>query len=111
MDRRVFLEHIRRTHFAPGDRQTALADARRIARFLRQRGAKRVIGIGSAFVPDRRFTQRSDLDLAVEGLPPERFFRSFAQAADMTAFELDLVPLEAATDYLRQAVRDDGVDL
>ena len=111
MDRRVFLEHVRRTHFAPGDRKAARADARRIAHFLRRRGAKRVIGIGSAFVPDRRFTQRSDLDLAVEGLPPERFFRDFARAADMTAFELDLVPLEAATDYLRQAVRDEGVAL
>ena len=111
MDRRVFLEHVRRTHFAPGDRVAAKADARRIARFLRQRGARRVTGIGSAFVPDRRFTRRSDIDLAVEGLPPERFFRASAQAADMTAFELDLIPVESASDYIRQAVRDEGVDL
>ena len=111
MDRRLFLDYVRRTHFAPGDRETALADARRIACFLRQRGASRVIGIGSAFVPDRRFTSHSDIDLAVEGLPPERFFRASAQAADMTALELDLIPLEAATDCLRQAVRDEGVDL
>ena len=29
----------------------------------------------------------------------------------MTAFELDLIPIESATDYIRQAIRDEGVDL
>ena len=111
MDRRAFLAHVRRTHFAPGDRETALADARRIARFFQQRGAIRVVGIGSVFALNRRFTTRSDIDLAVEGFPAERFFRASAQAADMTAFELDVVPLDSATDYIRQAVRDEGVDL
>ena len=111
MDRRVFLDHIRRTHFAPGDRDSAQSDATRIARFLRQQGASRVVGIGSAFVPDRRFTTRSDIDLAVEGLPPERFFRASAKAAAMTTFELDIVPVESATDYLRQAIHDEGVEL
>ena len=68
-------------------------------------------GIGSAFVLDRRFTMRSDIDLAVEGLPPACFFRASAQAADMTAFELDLIPVESASNYIRQAVRDEGVEL
>lgn len=111
MDRRAFLEHVRRTHFAPGDHGTARADARRIARFLRRQGARRVVGIGSAFAPDRRFTMRSDIDLAVEGLPAERFFRASARAADMTAFELDLIPVESATDYMLRAIHDEGVDL
>ena len=111
MDRSVFLAHIRRTRFAPGDRQDAQADARRIAEFLREQGAGRVVGIGSTFVSSRRFTKRSDIDLMVEGLPPRRFFRVLAEAADMTAFELDLTPAESATDYMRQAVDDEGVDL
>ncbi|MYD85504.1 MAG: hypothetical protein F4018_09825 [Acidobacteria bacterium] len=111
MDRNDFLAHVRQTHFAPGDREAAQLDACRIARFLRQQGASRVIGIGSAFVPTRRFTKRSDLDLLVEGLPPRRFFRVSAKAADMTAFELDLTPVESATHYMRQAVDDEGVDL
>lgn len=111
MDRRVFLDHIRRTHFAPGDREAARADARRIARFLREEGATRVVGIGSVFIQERRFTSRSDIDLAVENLPPERFFQTSARAADMTAFELDLTPVESATDYMRQVIEDEGVDL
>ncbi|MCY4123521.1 MAG: hypothetical protein OXG72_21650 [Acidobacteria bacterium] len=111
MDHRLFLDHIRRTRFAPGDHAAAQADARRIARVLREEGASRVVGIGSAFVPNRRFTTRSDIDLVVEGLPPQRFFRASARAADMTAFELDLTPAEAAADYMRRAVDDEGVDL
>lgn len=111
MDHRVFLRHVRRTHFAPGDRAAAQADARRIAGFLRRQGAKRVVGLGSAFVPGRRFTMRSDIDLAVRGLPPERFFRTYAKAADMTTFELDLIPIESATAPVRQAVHTEGVDL
>lgn len=111
MDRSVFLAHIRRTRFAPANRDNAQADARRIADFLRAEGATRVVGIGSAFVPSRRFTKRSDIDLLVEGLPPRRFFRALAEAADMTAFELDLTPAESATDYMRQAVHHEGVDL
>jgi predicted nucleotidyltransferase len=111
MDRGVFLAHIRRTRFAPGDRENAQADARRIADFLREQGASRVVGIGSAFAPNRRFTKRSDIDLVVEGLPPRRFFRALAEAADTTAFALDLTPAESATDYMRQAVDEEGVDL
>ena len=111
MDHGVFLDHIRRTRFAPGDRDTAQADAHRIAAFLRAEGATRVVGIGSAFDSNRRFTKRSDIDLAVEGLPPWRFFRASAKAADMTAFELDLTPVESATDYMRRAVDNEGVDL
>ena len=111
MDRSVFLAHIRRTRFAPGNREKAQADAHRIADFLRVEGATRVVGIGSAFAPNRRFTKRSDIDLVVEGLPPRHFLRASARAADMTTFELDLTPAESATDYMRQAVDDEGVDL
>lgn len=109
MDRQVLLEHLRRTRFSSAGRERAQADARRIAAFLRAEGAQRVIGFGSAFAPDRRFTPRSDLDVAVEGLPPERYFSALAQAQEMTRFPLDLRPLESALDYLRESVRKEGV--
>ena len=34
MDRQIFLDHIRHTRFAPGDKAAAQRDARRIARYL-----------------------------------------------------------------------------
>jgi hypothetical protein len=111
MDRQVLLEHLRRTRFSSAGRERAQADARRIAAFLRVEGALRVIGFGSAFAPDRRFTPRSDLDVAVEGLPPERYFSALVSAQEMTDFPLDLRPLESALEYLRESVRKEGVVL
>ena len=111
MDRRVLLEHIRRTRFSSEGEKKAQSDARRIAPFLRDQGASRVIGFGSAFAAAKRFTPRSDLDLAVEGLPRERFFAVLARAQAMTDFELDLVPVETATEYLRRTLREEGVAL
>ena len=111
MDRGTFLEHVRRTRFASDGRAAARGDARRIARLLRHHGARRVVGVGSAFSTGRRFTPRSDIDLAVEGLPPDRFFRVSAQACALTDFPVDLVPIETASAAFRRIVHEEGVDL
>ena len=111
MDRSVFLDHVRRTRRPPERRARALGDARRIAEFLRQHGASRVVGVGSAFVPSRRFTSRSDIDVAVAGLRPGCFFAVSAGAAELTDFALDIIPIESATDAMRQVILEEGVDL
>ncbi len=111
MDRRAFLDHVRRTRLPPGRRAKARRDARQIAAFLKQQGASRVVGIGSAFVPERRFTWRSDIDLAVVGLPAESFFSVSAQADELTEFNIDIIPIESATEAMRRTIREDGVDL
>ena len=69
------------------------------------------MGIGSAFVPERRFTWRSDIDIAVAGLPAKRFFSVSAEAAELTDFALDIIPIESATDAMRRTLLEDGVDL
>lgn len=111
MDRNTLLTHLRRTHFAPGDRDRALADARAIAGFLKRVYGARVFGVGSLFEPDRRFRATSDIDLVVEALPPDRFFEASAKAARMTEFELDVTPLEDASEYMRTVVATKGVEL
>ncbi len=110
MDRSVLLEHVHRTRFASDGRAAAVSDAGRIARLLRRHGARRVVGIGSVFAPDRRFTPRSDI-LAVEGLPPDRFFRVSARACALTDFPLDLIPIETASAMFRRIVREEGIEL
>ena len=96
---------------SPATGEQALADARRIASYLVEQGASRVVGIGSAFEPSRPFTDRSDIDLVVEGIEPARFFAVSAGAAALTDFSLDLTPLEAATPALRRFVGEEGVEL
>ena len=112
MKRNDLLDHLRRTHFESGDRDLALANAERIARFLRTSGgASRVVGIGSAFDRERPFTNRSDIDIAASGIEPRRFYAVFAEAASLTTFHLDLTALETATPAFRRAVDEQGVEL
>ena len=109
MDRAKLLRHLRALHFAAGDRDLAVADAGRIAAFLRRAGAQRVVGIGSAFDVQQPFTRRSDIDLVAWGLPANAFFAVSAKAAALTAFPLDLMPFESATPLLRQVAEERGV--
>ena len=111
MKRQALLDHLRVTHFESGDRACALSSARRIARFLRSNGARRVVGIGSTFDASRPFTRRSDIDLVVEGIAPEVFYSVSARAAAMTRFDLDVTPLESATPALADVVDEEGVEL
>ena len=111
MDRADLLAHLRATHFESGDRERARTDARRIARFLAGEGARRVVGIGSAFDARRSFSRRSDIDLVVEGIDARKFFAVSARAAAMTGFRLDLTPLETASPALQRVARDEGVEL
>ncbi|MEW6750675.1 MAG: hypothetical protein AB1505_06825 [Candidatus Latescibacterota bacterium] len=107
----MLLAHLRRTRFAPGDRDQAQADARAIASYLKREYGARVVGIGSAFVTGRPFRRTSDIDLVVDGLLAADFFRASARAADMTRFPLDVIPLECATPLLRERVEEEGVEL
>ncbi|MDE2977096.1 MAG: hypothetical protein OXU63_06205 [Acidobacteriota bacterium] len=111
MDRRVLLDRVRRTRMPPGRSKRARSDAERIAAFLKRHGARRVVGIGSAFDPARRFTWRSDIDIAVAGLRADRFFELSARAADLTELPLDIIPIESATERMRRAITEEGVDL
>jgi len=111
MDRATLLHHLRVTHFESGDREQALADARRIAAYLAEQGASRIVGIGSAFERTRSFTDRSDIDLVVEGIEPRRYYAISAHAAAMTDFTLDLTPFETTTAAFRSSIDQYGVDL
>ena len=64
-----------------------------------------MIGIGSLFDPARPFLERSDIDLVVSGLPKGKYFAALSEAADLTRFHLDLIPLEDANDLLRERAR------
>jgi predicted nucleotidyltransferase len=89
----------------------ARAAAERIARLLvRRYGARRVTLCGSLARGD--FRRGSDIDLAVEGIPEDRFFAASAAAArEGDGFEVDLVPVEAATPGYRESLSREGTVL
>ncbi|MCS6883009.1 MAG: nucleotidyltransferase domain-containing protein [Oscillochloridaceae bacterium] len=88
----------------------ARADAEAIAAMLRQRfGASRVVLFGS--LARNRFTADSDIDLAVAGLAPEDYYRAIAEASKLSAFPVDLKPLEALTPHFRERMLQTGEDM
>jgi predicted nucleotidyltransferase len=64
---------------------------------------------GSVAWPER-FHADSDLDLAVEGLPDEKYLRALAELWRLlpAGRELNLVPLQAAFPELAERVRREG---
>ncbi len=81
-----------------------------LARMLRERyGATRVWLFGSLAwgEPDAR----SDLDLAVEGLPTERYFSALGELLMSAPASVDLVRMEEAPAALVGRIREAGVVL
>lgn len=73
-------------------KKSAYADAQRIAQVLREKyGCTRVGGIGSTF-NEKDFTEHSDIDLVVFGLPERKYFSISAEIGHLTSFEVDLIP-------------------
>lgn len=91
----------------------ALRVAFAIAKTLVEEGkARRVYLFGSlafSMRGQRGFGPASDIDLAVEAIPREEYFRVLAEVNRMSDFEVDLVDLEACPVPLREAILRNGV--
>ena len=68
------------------------------ATLLKNAGAREVYVFGS--VAAGRAGEGSDVDLAVSGLPPERFFPVMARLADLFDRTVDLVDLDDRTPFI-----------
>lgn len=76
---------------------------KKAAEKLKAAGAREVYLFGSA--ARGTMEERSDIDLAVSGLPPENFFQVLAQVEDIFQRPIDLVDLDEEnpfTLYLRE---------
>ncbi len=73
---------------------------------VQQHGARRVILFGS--LTRDRFTKESDIDLAVEGLPPTRYFEVLAQVNRITSRWVDLKRWEDLDLHFQARVLDTG---
>lgn len=82
-----------------------------LARLARQHGARRLVLFGSRARGD--FGPRSDIDLAVYGMPPERRGLFWADAEELpTLLELDIVHIMDGMDpVFLQNIEKDGVPL
>jgi uncharacterized protein len=93
-------------------RRRAMLAARKAADLLRTEfGAKEVVLFGS-LARRGSFTLYSDIDLAVRGIAPERFFSASAAIERVdVSFQIDLVELETCAAAVRQNIEKDGKPL
>jgi predicted nucleotidyltransferase len=99
-------------HLAQERWQQAQQLARDAAQRLRdQFGARRVVLFGSA-VERSLFTRWSDVDLAVWGVPPERFYAAVAAVTSLRVdIPVDLVDAEQCSEDLKKTIEQEGVEL
>jgi len=92
--------------------QQAQQLARDAAQRLREEfDAQRVVLFGSA-VEQSSFTRWSDVDLAVWGVPPERFYAAVAAVTSLrTDILVDLVDAEQCSEDLKKTIEQEGVEL
>jgi predicted nucleotidyltransferase len=72
---------------------------RAVAALLFDMGASEVFLFGSAARNELR--PKSDIDIAVRGLPPARFFAAASKAADVLGRPVDLMDLDDPTPTVR----------
>lgn len=91
-------------------RQSAMEAAREAAGVLvNEFGAVRVYLIGSV-LSSRDFMERSDIDLVVIGLPPQKYFSALSRIWGRLpkGLQLDLIPFEDADDCLKEKTMSEG---
>ncbi|MEN9232449.1 MAG: nucleotidyltransferase domain-containing protein [Thermostichus sp. DG02_5_bins_236] len=88
----------------------AWKEVAQMAQVLRQDfGASRVVVFGS--LAKGRFAEESDIDLAVAGIPKERFFEALAKVNRHSRRWVDLKPLEDLDPYFCQRILQTGIEL
>ena len=71
---------------------------------LKSSGAKTVYLFGSAAKGTMR--SDSDLDLAVSGLPPEKFFKALSAASSVVDRSIHLIDLDEVTPFTRYLIEE-----
>ena len=92
-----------------GRRRRATRIAHLAAETLRREfGASEIFVFGS-LARHEGFTLWSDIDLAVRGIPPSRFFEAVGAVTGLSAeFKIDLIDLDSCTPAMRLSIETRG---
>jgi predicted nucleotidyltransferase len=82
-------------------------DINKAAEILKAAGCIECYIFGS--ISDGRSDDQSDIDIAVRGLPPERFFYVYGQLARHVVRQVDLVDLDEDTRFSRKLQRREAM--
>jgi predicted nucleotidyltransferase/uncharacterized protein YutE (UPF0331/DUF86 family) len=88
------------------EREEAYKIAQQCAQFLKERFNVQNVYIFGSVVGDGIWHKRSDIDIAVEGLPSDKYFRALVDASELipSELDLDLITLETAPTRLKERI-------
>lgn len=86
-------------------RLAAICTSNRLALILADEFSVRKVVLFGSCVESGRFMEHSDIDLAVESLPKDRFFEALARIMQESPFPVDLKPVEEVNDALKSRIR------
>ncbi|HLF01400.1 MAG TPA: nucleotidyltransferase domain-containing protein [Anaerolineales bacterium] len=84
--------------------EKARAEAKRLAQILADDYSVERVYLFGSFAWGNKVRPDSDIDLAVEGLPPHQFLKAYGRLERATRYAFDLVPLEKARPRLREQI-------
>lgn len=100
-----WLEHERREDEAnESRRQDACRVAVKLAKTLSESyTVKKIILFGSC-IQAHEFTEKSDIDIAVDQLPKKHFFPALARLNELSPYPVDLKPLDDVRDSMKRRI-------
>ena len=91
----------------PDVKSTIQSDIEKAAVILKSAGCVECYIFGS--VSEGRASEKSDIDIAIRGLPPEKFFRVYGQLAMQISRAIDLVDLDDGTRFSQKLRRREAM--
>ncbi|MFW6301592.1 MAG: nucleotidyltransferase family protein [Bacillota bacterium] len=83
--------------------------AERAAKILKDQFQADKVWIFGSLTQKERFHERSDIDLAASGIPPEKFYKAFGTITrELKDFQIDLVDIDDCKGYLKEAIKREG---
>ena len=86
--------------------QDFLNDLQSVRSILLDHGARKIILYGS--LARGNYRPDSDIDLCVEGLPDENYFRALAECLMNARHHVSVLDFKNARGYLRERILDEG---
>lgn len=85
-------------------RQDAIRTAKKLSKILaRDFGARRIVLMGSTLKPEK-FREDSDIDLAVEGIKDELFFKAYGTCLMKSQYPVDLIDAGNASEVMKKNI-------
>ncbi|MFH1097214.1 MAG: nucleotidyltransferase domain-containing protein [Candidatus Desantisbacteria bacterium] len=85
--------------------------ARKAAFILKNEySANEVILFGS-LLHKQFFSLASDIDVAVSGLPSDKFFQALYKVGFLSDIKIEMVDIEECRDYIKEIIKKEGIKL